>query len=131
MTTTIRTERWNLACDLSEEEHLQRSMKLASMVQKKFLLEDEAKRKSKLLKKEIDDLTLEINVVSAAVASKKEHREIKVELFKDMDKKTIETMRTDTGEIVDSRPLTEAELQDDFQFEGQTSSPRRIGVVGS
>ncbi len=117
-------ELWNLLCPLTEEEKLQRAGKLAAKISEKRRLESELDFERKRIKKEIEKADREIYHLSEVVGNGKEKREVEVEMQRDFESKTFRVIRLDTGEIVDSRQLSESELQDDLPMD-DAASPRR------
>lgn len=100
-----------LPCDLTDQELLQRGQKVAELVAKKEALEAEKKDTASEFKAKIDRLESDIASIAKEVRSKKEYREVEVSTTKDYKRKVAETVRQDTGELVEQRTLTPAELQ--------------------
>lgn len=70
----------------------------------------EAKEDAKAAKAAIDELNDNVVELAAIVSTKEEHRSIEcIESF-DLKSKLAREVRTDTGEVVSSRPMSAAEV---------------------
>lgn len=98
-----------LFCPLTDEEHQQRGTALAEVVQTKQLLEAEKKRITAHFSEQIKENDAKILELKDIVRDKKEVRD--VECIWKRDGKRLMLIRPDTGVVVDSRHMTEQELQ--------------------
>lgn len=100
-----------LPVKLTDEERLSRANDLANAVQK---VED-AKRHKKIVNRDatakVDEAEAERADLSDVVASGREYREVIVHRVFNYEDGTVFEMRTDTGETLRSRKLTDEERQ--------------------
>ena len=121
MKTRIKEELHNLECELTPTEHTERSNKLARALGKKDELEGELEKFRSRNKAETKDVEADIRHLAKIVRTNKERRQVKVHIEKDLIDKIERIMRTDTGEIIETRHLTEQELQADLPLEPRRS----------
>lgn len=107
--TKITTE--SLPCELTDVERLDYADKLAEA-------NDAVERAIENKKSAVQTMNAEIKLAVAhrdninnKVATKREYRDVDVELKFDFGAKTVSKTRTDTGETISSRPMTEKEKQ--------------------
>jgi hypothetical protein len=111
---TVKTRR--LPCKLTDQE---RQFKGDQLVQKMHAMEEaedlfEVIRDSH--KTRIKEFEKEISVLSRVIRERSEERDVEVTEDKDYESKTAKTIRLDTGDVVDSRPLSPQELQRPIPF---------------
>lgn len=87
----VRTETRHLRCRLTDEEHREKGVALARALNERNELE--ARR-------------LEYDV-----RDRSEERPVECEIVHNYEKSIVETVRTDTGEVVSTRPMLESERQ--------------------
>lgn len=64
-----------------------------------------------------EPITARIGELKAQVTTKKEHRLVDCEESKDFKRNMVEVVRIDTGEVVDSRPMTPDERQEELDVD--------------
>lgn len=101
----------SLSVMLTEEEARAKGIELASYVQQLNELEERAKQISADMKKEIKALQAKVMVLTRIVRTGKEDREVECYERRNNSLMTIETYRTDTGELVETRPMSANERQ--------------------
>lgn len=114
---------------LTDTELLAKSKELAARITE---LEDvEATKKSAVAqcKLKSDDLEAEIHDLAKILRTGREDREVEVKELRNDQARTIEVIRIDTGEIVESRPMTIHELQKPlFESEEPKEESRKKGL---
>lgn len=104
-----------LPCDLSSYELRERATKMANVVNEIEQLELKKKVATDTAKREIDALVVSVSQLARQVRTGKEDREVEVEEVHDEIRFAVETFRTDTGEVVRSRPMTDEEKKHALQ----------------
>ena len=103
-----------LSVQLSKQEIIERSNQQADLVKK---IEDKDSEKSEVTKRltsSIKELTRELQLIAQEVRAGQRWAEVEVARQKDIKRGVKETIRTDTGEIIETRALTPAEMQLDL-----------------
>jgi len=100
-----------LKCKLTEIEVTQRGEKLAAKLGEKAELEREMKDEQARRKLVIAEVTKEIGQLAVEVHERAAERPVRCTWSKDSTRVWAELVRDDTGEIVESRPLTPEERQ--------------------
>lgn len=98
-----------LPCSLNEEELLARTSVLVAKIHEHGVEEEDQREAKASMKKKLDDLDREITCIARVVREKKELRPVEVSEVKNYPRRIVEFIRVDTGEAVDSRPMTEPE----------------------
>ena len=109
---TIETR--TLDIKLTKQEILERSRSQADLVRKIEDVEAKKSEMTKTLGAKVKELTGELQAVAREVRAGVRYAEVEVTRTKDMERAVEETIRVDTGEIINTRPLTPAELQLDL-----------------
>ena len=111
------TEERSLKCILTEEQVLAYSREMAKTQQDR--IETELQKKSVMsdFKDRIERADLILSTLSRKVANGYEHNSIKCAWSFDWEENKKFLYRSDTGELVDSREITEHERQQLFKFE--------------
>lgn len=104
-----------LPCDLTSYELRERATKMANVVNEIEQLELKKKVATDTAKREIDALVVSVSQLARQVRTGKEDREVEVEEVHDEIRFAVETFRTDTGEVVRSRPMTDEEKKHALQ----------------
>lgn len=104
----------DLECDLTEEERNTRGRELARQHNALSALETQRSESAAALGVAIKETKSRIETLARAVATGYEVRSVKVEDRKNLDRRSLETIRTDTDEVIASRFLTTEELQQDL-----------------
>lgn len=105
----MQTKRLPVA--LTDEEIRLRGVQMAGLENQYEEASGEAKQTAKSYKDTLEGLRLSILKLSDQIASGKEYRDVQVEERKDWDTQEVLTLRCDTFEVVDRRPMTPNELQ--------------------
>ncbi len=100
-----------LSCDLTPDEVRERGEEAARKAQERDTIEAERQSSQKSYKGRVESLEGQVRHLLSEVRSKSTRREIEVISEARHDAGMMETIRTDTGEIVRSRPLTANERQ--------------------
>ena len=103
-----------LSVQLTKQEIIERSNQQAELVKK---IEDKDSEKSEVTKRltsSIKELTRELQLIAQEVRAGQRWAEVEVARQKDIKRGVEETIRTDTGEIIETRALTPAEMQLDL-----------------
>jgi len=100
-----------LPVKLTEEERLQRADGLANALQQVSDRKVEKRRVTKEADKQIAEAEQEAVELRDAVATGREYQEVIVHRVLDYDKATVTEHRTDTGETIRSRAMTDEERQ--------------------
>ena len=112
--TKSRTETRNLPCELSEGELKERGFQLAKVVQDIAAETTRQGDQEAQMKATLAALGGQKARLASAVARREEFRDVMVDIYFDLDDKTVETVRQDTGEVIFTRPMTDEERQMDL-----------------
>lgn len=107
---TVMTIR-NLPVELTPDELHFRSMRLAEATKKIDEVQEKRRSQNQAIYRELKDLTAERRVLTEVVTTGTEVREVKCEERKNYGAGRIEVVRLDTGEVVDTIPMREADRQ--------------------
>jgi beta-phosphoglucomutase-like phosphatase (HAD superfamily) len=100
-----------LRCLLTRDERLERADEMAK-AQQDFEAEEETQKEIKAgLKAKLEGLDAKRSELARVVASGAEYRPTDVETMYDFTTTTVVEVRTDTGETINHRRMTEAERQ--------------------
>ena len=108
----------HLRCKLTDEERLNYGQQQADALQARDQAEDEIAEIKGTYKAKILAKDAEIKVLSAALLSGHEFRDVTCTATHDYTGGIVTTIRLDTGEAVESREMTEDERQMGLGFEG-------------
>lgn len=108
-----------LPVKLTDKELLERGTKLAELSYQMGKVDDEKKSSMSSFKAQLDTLEEEAKDVARELRSKTAYRAVEVISRKDYKRAVEETIRQDTREIVNTRPLTPAELQLELELKGK------------
>lgn len=100
-----------LPAKLTKDELLQKSREIAEKVRELDEVEADKKDHAASFKLKIESIEGEIHRVARILRDGAEDREVEVQERRNDVSRTMETVRVDTGEIVEWRPLTGSELQ--------------------
>lgn len=112
----MQTEMRYLSVQLTEKEWSERAEQLAAVCAN---IDEVASRKKKLnseLKAEDDELQASRKKLSDAVHSHTESRDVECQWQKNIERQMAYLVRYDTGEVIEMRALTTAELQLDLSM---------------
>ena len=113
-----KLETRNLYVSLTEEEVRLRSQEMATA--ERILAEAESEEanqaaawtaRKKTLEKTTTDARAKLSLVGRVVREKRELRAVEIIESKNHAAKTVDTVRTDTGEVIETRGMTENEMQ--------------------
>lgn len=101
----------SLPCTLTEDELRQNGLTLARLIAKHEEVESEKKLANNGFKERIDEINSSLRKISRIVADGREWRLVEVYEALNREELKVETIRTDTGEIVSRRDPTPDERQ--------------------
>jgi len=108
-----------LPVKLSDDELLERGKQLVESMRKTAVAEAEREADNKKRKGDIALMEEVTSRLASIIRDGQEDREVECELRKDFEHSSVTTVRTDTGEIVDTRVMDNEERQEQM-FERQT-----------
>lgn len=100
-----------LICKLTQDEVKRAGKNLAEALQRKRELESRLESVKQQIKGEITSAEGDAQKFEQLVATESEGRMVPVDLRFDFKRSVKETIRTDTGEVVKSEPITDEERQ--------------------
>lgn len=106
----------DLICALSREEVEERAAKAAELIEKRDLKQSDFDSQRKYWKNQIEEIEVEIRSVSSEVRSRKTSRQVVCERIYDYANAKVRELRTDTGEVLSERAMTDAERQKELDF---------------
>ena len=111
MRETRGTETRTLPCVLTDDELLARGDALAR--QHAAIKDEEAAQagEKKRMKEALDELTGEQARLARIVRDKAEPRDVECRIVHDYATQAVQVVRTDTGEVIESRAMTDRERQ--------------------
>lgn len=105
-----------LPVELSDDELKVKASELTTALRKKNSIEADKKAVMAEFKNKIEDVAVEIADLTTIVHEKKERRPVKCYIKFNYERSIVETVRSDYGEVVESRSMTIAERQQKLQF---------------
>lgn len=108
----VETVKKELPVKLAPEDVAARAQSLANRIEGVAKLKLEAAETAKGYKDRIKDEETAIAELANVVAHKREKRAVLCTINYDTRRHSVDTVRTDTGEIVDSRAMTAEEIED-------------------
>lgn len=109
----------NLKVQLTPAQIADRSDRAAQAMADRDAKEEEMKAAQKHAKSVIEELDGAIRKLLGEVRSKSTYQPVECERRYLYEKRVVQDVRLDTGEVVDQRPMTESELQPSLAFEEQ------------
>lgn len=109
----------NLRCELTDAEVQARGGEVALDLAKIEALRAKRKTLAAELKDEIDEVAERVRLTAREVREKACWRDVETRVQLNYADGVCQTIRTDTGEIVRSRPLSAAERQPRLAFDGE------------
>lgn len=106
----------SLPVPLTDDELKLRADQLATRVKDKNAIETEKKAANDGFKTRLTDAEDDIQKLSTTVKTKQEHRPVECSWVENLKGYTMELRRSDTGQVVDSRPMSHDERQKSFRF---------------
>ena len=121
MSTTTWTEtRW-LSCPLMSDEVMVRGQQLAAAVKEYNAEAAEQKDEKAAMKARLDEIETRLDQLARVVNEKAELRDVQVEIRADLALKLIEEVRTDSGELLGSRTMSDGD-----RLQAQTPAQMRL-----
>jgi len=114
-----------LPVKLTEKERMARAMTAAEKQSKYSLVEEQKKASSSELGRKLKDLRREIEDLQDAVRTGSEQQNVQIVHRRNESRCTIETVRLDTAEVIESRPMTIEERQRDLDFNGKKARVKK------
>lgn len=99
-----------LPCSLNEEELLAKGAVLSAKMREREREQADQKEAKLAMKTRLEELEQEILDVARVVREKRELRPVEVKEEKNYPRRIVEFVRVDTGQVIDSRPMHESEL---------------------
>jgi hypothetical protein len=112
-----------LPCTLTTEERLQAAERMALLIGQRDNVAADLREFSAQQRDRLKHIDGEIAQVAARLRSGSEDRIIAVVLVANTLAGTADTLRTDTGEMIASRPLTDQDRQQAFNFRDPAPEP--------
>jgi hypothetical protein len=107
----VENFRRHLAVVLTDDEVADRAQRSAQLLKERDHRELEFKEQAKANKQVIARMDGDLRELAAEVRERKTYQDVNCERRFNWTKGTVIEIRTDTGEQIDSRPMTEAEAQ--------------------
>lgn len=124
----------DLYCNLTRDEEHAKGDRIATIDAEVETAEEELKHRSSSLKTQIKGLKAEARRLSRHIREHKELRPVEIVDRQDAERMIVETVRKDTFAVVESRPMTTAEIQKITQPElplGTNLTPKcKGGIAG-
>ncbi len=109
--TANKRETRTLPVDLTEEEFIAKSKELSKKNKELESLDEEKKKAAAEFSSQIKSVTSEIKHLAQIVETSTEYRAVEVKKDEDIERFVVNYYRRDTGEFVESRPMTYDERQ--------------------
>lgn len=100
-----------LPIHLTDDERNTKARHAASLLHEKALLEEQKRETVADFADRIKEISAEISAASAAARTGIEEREVEVSPRPNNDRLVVEFYRDDTGDLVETRPMTEDEVR--------------------
>lgn len=104
-------ETMSCKCEFTQEELHEKVEELAKKIDEKESIEDHKKEIVAQLNADIKAIDNRVKVLGTHLRNKYEFRMIKCEVFRDYERNKVVYTRTDTGEIVRTKNMTQADRQ--------------------
>jgi len=123
-TPNTRVERFrkSLPVPLTQEEVSDRADRASHILADRDQKEDEAKAAAKHYKSVVAELDTRLRLLSNEVRTRRTYNDVECERRYEYTAGRLVEVRTDTGEEIFERPLTEAEKQQDLPFDDSEPS---------
>ncbi|NMW21414.1 MAG: hypothetical protein HKK67_07240 [Chlorobiaceae bacterium] len=116
-------------CHLTEEENIDKGRELADHVQIIESLQEEKRALAAAAKTKIDSHNLEAITLSLALRNGYEYRTLECRMVKNYTQRTVDIVRLDTGELVQTRPMEMGEAQESLFDETASDEERHKGKI--
>lgn len=107
----------SLPCRLTDPELLTKADELSVVVQEVSAEEDRQTDVKAQMKAKLTELDARKTRLAITIGRKEEYRDVRCELQADVQAGTVTVIRTDTGESLETRPMTEDEKQKSLPLE--------------
>ena len=121
--TLTRKETKNLPCKLTENEVLAYGRDLASKHAEYARIEAEFTAMKTEFKGKLEEVEARISTLASRIQSGQEYREVETVETKNWTTMTVTQVRTDTGEVLEKRPMREDEKQAELFDEAEAKKP--------
>lgn len=101
----------NLPCRLTDDELRQRGDSLAEVVQELHAEDDRQADVKAQMKARLTELEAKQTRYAIVISRREEYRDVECDLFADTVRGTVDIVRRDTGDTIETRPITEDERQ--------------------
>lgn len=109
---TGATETRELTCDLSDEDVIERAKALAHALSEVNVLEVQRRASAKHFGEDIKALEREVEKLAVSIRTRQELREVECLEKREFRTNEVVVVRTDTGDVIDSRAMTIEERQE-------------------
>jgi hypothetical protein len=106
----------NLVCILTREEREAYSTDLANKIGEQGQLEAEFDNVKKSWKQKLETVDLDVHSLSSKVRENRELRNVKCKRVFNYGESTVTECRSDTGEVIEVRDMTDSERQEELDF---------------
>lgn len=117
----------SLPVPLTKEELLQRADRLSWTLAELRALEIEQEAAKKRMKEKHDELKGEVSGLTKTVRERTEERTVEVVILLDDDNKKVYSVRTDSGEVISTRPMRNDEQQ--LELERDRLAPKLLEAI--
>lgn len=107
----LRTEARFLPVKLDQDELRDRGDKLAAVIQDLNAEENRQVDMKAQMKARLSELDAKKTQLAIVISRREEDRDVQVDIFADYGRAVMEVVRRDTGEVLNSRRMTEEERQ--------------------
>lgn len=114
---TVKLTR-DLVCSLTREEVAKYAEDLAQLIDREATTTSDFDSVKKTWKGKLEDIKREILSTSTKVREHKEIRLVKCQKELDFESGEVRLVRMDTGEIIETRPMSAVERQKELDFDG-------------
>lgn len=111
----------NLPCRLTHDELLDRADQLSVVVQETTAEENRQTDAKAQMKARLTELDARKTRLAITISRKEEYRDVEVELVADVQAGTVTAYRNDSGEALETRPMSDAERQTTLPLEVATA----------
>lgn len=111
-----------LPCILTDEEKLNLGQEVGKESQELQEATDRKKEVTAQLTAEVESHRAAVQRLGSLLSNGFEYRPVKCEMRIDRKKDLVVTTRTDTGEVIERRPLRPSEMQNSLDLEGEAGN---------
>lgn len=110
--SVVRKQVMKLKCKLTDTELMECGQQIANANEKLWLLEREMESVKAQYKAKVAEQDAIVQKNCSLIGLKFEHRNVTVEVTRDYEAETVTAVRLDTGEVIETREMTEQELSE-------------------